>query len=52
MSAIGTLLFCKDCGNLLDSSTGNEKTILTCECCGAENKGTMTNDLFVDKNVN
>jgi len=39
MSAIGSLVFCTDCGNLLESSTGNEKTILICECCGAENRG-------------
>jgi hypothetical protein len=39
MSAIGSLVFCADCGNLLDSSTGNRNTILVCDCCGAENKG-------------
>ena len=39
MSAIGSLVFCTVCGNLLDGSTGNENTILTCECCGAQNKG-------------
>ncbi|KAF5872341.1 putative dna-directed rna polymerase i subunit [Botrytis fragariae] len=40
MSAVGSLVFCTDCGNLLESSTGNKNTILTCDCCGAENKGT------------
>lgn len=39
MSAVGSLVFCTDCGNLLDSSTGNKNTILVCDCCGAENKG-------------
>lgn len=39
MSAIGSLVFCTDCGNLLESSTGNKNTILVCDCCGAENKG-------------
>jgi hypothetical protein len=41
MSAIGSLVFCTDCGNLLDSSSGNQNTILVCDCCGAENKGTF-----------
>ncbi|KAI6715041.1 hypothetical protein JHW43_002407 [Diplocarpon mali] len=39
MSAIGSLVFCTDCGNLLDSSTGKKNAILSCDCCGAENKG-------------
>jgi DNA-directed RNA polymerase subunit M/transcription elongation factor TFIIS len=39
MSAVGSLVFCTDCGNLLDSSTGNKNTVLVCDCCGAENKG-------------
>ncbi|TVY32937.1 DNA-directed RNA polymerase I subunit [Lachnellula subtilissima] len=42
MSAIGSLVFCTDCGNLLDSSTGNQNTILLCECCSAENKDTAS----------
>ncbi|PSS16765.1 hypothetical protein M430DRAFT_122409 [Amorphotheca resinae ATCC 22711] len=40
MSAIGTLVFCTDCGNLLDSSAGDHNTILICHCCGAQNKNT------------
>ncbi|PQE22455.1 hypothetical protein CJF31_00001347 [Rutstroemia sp. NJR-2017a BVV2] len=39
MSAVGSLVFCTDCGNLLESSTGNKNSILVCDCCGAENKG-------------
>ena len=39
MSAIGSLVFCTDCGNLLDGSSGDEKAILTCEVCGTENTG-------------
>jgi len=39
MAAIGSLIFCTDCGNLLPASKGSEKNILHCECCGAENKG-------------
>ena len=33
MSAIGTLLFCPDCGNLLDRSPGS--TNITCDLCHA-----------------
>lgn len=39
MAAIGSLIFCTDCGNLLPVSKGSEKNILHCECCGAENRG-------------
>lgn len=38
MAAIGSLVFCTDCGNLLPATKGSEKSILLCECCGAENK--------------
>lgn len=46
MSAIGSLVFCTECGNLLEASTGDVNTILTCDCCGAENKG-MHMHLFI-----
>lgn len=39
MSAIGSLVFCTDCGNLLPPTKGNEKNLLQCECCGQWNKG-------------
>ena len=39
MSAIGSLVFCTDCGNLLEPSKGVKDSILKCECCGTENKG-------------
>lgn len=39
MAAIGSLIFCTDCGNLLPPSKGSEKNILHCDCCGAENRG-------------
>ncbi|KAF2688172.1 DNA-directed RNA polymeras-like protein I subunit [Lentithecium fluviatile CBS 122367] len=35
MSAIGSLVFCTDCGNLLDGSAGKQNAILTCQVCGA-----------------
>ncbi|KAH9909108.1 transcription factor S-II-domain-containing protein [Xylariomycetidae sp. FL2044] len=42
MAAIGSLVFCTDCGNLLPVSKGNEKNILNCDCCGAENRDTAS----------
>lgn len=42
MSAIGSLVFCTDCGNLLEPSKGIKDSILKCECCGTENKGLST----------
>lgn len=39
MSAIGSLIFCTDCGNLLRESTGSPDAILECGACGAKNKG-------------
>lgn len=39
MAAIGSLVFCTDCGNLLDGSSGDEKAILICDLCGTENRG-------------
>ena len=39
MAAIGSLVFCTACGNLLDGSSGNAKAILVCEVCGTENTG-------------
>jgi hypothetical protein len=38
MAAIGSLVFCTDCGNLLENNT-SRKTYLNCEVCGAQNKG-------------
>ncbi|UNI21559.1 DNA-directed RNA polymerase I core subunit rpa12 [Purpureocillium takamizusanense] len=40
MAAIGSLVFCTDCGNLLPATKGTEKNFLKCECCGAWNKDT------------
>nr|POE72358.1 dna-directed rna polymerase i subunit rpa12 [Quercus suber] len=37
MAAIGSLVFCTDCGNLLDRSTGG-RSYITCDVCGAQNK--------------
>ncbi|KAK3391073.1 hypothetical protein B0H63DRAFT_131423 [Podospora didyma] len=38
MAAIGSLVFCTDCGDLLPSSKGTEKNTLVCTCCGKENE--------------
>lgn len=37
MSTVGTLVFCGDCGNLLDSVAGSDR--IECEMCGAVTKG-------------
>lgn len=39
MAAIGSLVFCTGCGNLLDSANGDENVTLTCDVCGARCKG-------------
>ena len=41
MAAIGSLVFCTDCGNLLESNTGR-KAYIQCDVCGTENKGKLT----------
>ncbi|KAJ5286730.1 DNA-directed RNA polymerase I subunit [Penicillium angulare] len=41
MSAIGSLIFCTDCGNLLRESTGDSNAILHCTVCGTRNKDTI-----------
>ncbi|KAH6607602.1 hypothetical protein Trco_003915 [Trichoderma cornu-damae] len=40
MAAIASMVFCTDCGNLLPATKGTEQNVLSCECCGAENKDT------------
>jgi DNA-directed RNA polymerase I subunit RPA12 len=42
MSAIGSLIFCSDCGNLLDGSAGKKNVTLTCAICGASCKDTSS----------
>lgn len=39
MAAIGSLVFCTDCGDLLEGTSGDKKAILICAVCGTENKG-------------
>ncbi|SMQ53859.1 unnamed protein product [Zymoseptoria tritici ST99CH_1A5] len=41
MAAIGSLVFCTDCGNLLENNTGR-KALLTCDVCGTQNKDTSS----------
>ena len=45
MAAIGSLVFCTDCGNLLDGATGNRKATLICEVCGTRNKDTASTSI-------
>jgi DNA-directed RNA polymerase subunit M/transcription elongation factor TFIIS len=49
MAAIGSLVFCTDCGNLLDGSAGKQNAILTCQVCGAQCKGMDFCMFAVDK---
>lgn len=44
MSAIGSLIFCNDCGNLLDESSGDPTKIVVCGVCGTRNKGALNFD--------
>ncbi|KAF2423554.1 hypothetical protein EJ08DRAFT_652681 [Tothia fuscella] len=46
MSAIGSLVFCNDCGNLLDSAGGDSNAILSCEVCGAKCKDTSAKTII------
>ncbi|KAE9975383.1 hypothetical protein EG328_003222 [Venturia inaequalis] len=41
MAAIGSLVFCQSCGNLLDSANGDDSVVLTCDVCGAKCKGML-----------
>ena len=41
MAAIGSLVFCTTCGDLLDGSSGDSKIVLTCRVCGTENQGIL-----------
>ncbi|KAK5016614.1 DNA-directed RNA polymerase I core subunit rpa12 [Cryomyces antarcticus] len=50
MSAIGSLVFCTDCGNLLDGSAGDAKALLLCEVCGASNKDTSSKVVITRSN--
>jgi DNA-directed RNA polymerase I subunit RPA12 len=40
MTSIGSLVFCSDCGNLLDENENREDAILKCDVCGALCKDT------------
>ena len=52
MAAIGSLVFCTDCGNLLDGSTGDEKAILICDICGTRNKDTASTSITTKSKPN
>ncbi|KAF2164826.1 hypothetical protein M409DRAFT_24731 [Zasmidium cellare ATCC 36951] len=41
MTAIGSLIFCSDCGNLLEPNVG-KKASIECDVCGAQNKDTSS----------
>ncbi|KAI9858307.1 MAG: DNA-directed RNA polymerase I core subunit rpa12 [Trichoglossum hirsutum] len=42
MAAIGSLLFCTACGNLLDNSSTGERATVACDVCGTGNKDTSS----------
>ena len=42
MAAIGSLVFCTDCGNLLEGAVGNQNATLICDVCGTHNKDTAS----------
>ncbi|KAF7155087.1 hypothetical protein CNMCM5623_005295 [Aspergillus felis] len=52
MSAIGSLIFCTDCGNLLPESTGDPTKVLVCDVCGARNKDTVPNTIVSESKPN
>lgn len=45
MAAIGSLVFCTDCGNLLEGSSGNKDVFLTCDVCGTQNRDTAATSI-------
>lgn len=49
MSAIGSLVFCTDCGNLLDGSSGDSKATLVCDACGASCRGVFSCSVLVPR---
>ncbi|KAI9731368.1 MAG: DNA-directed RNA polymerase I core subunit rpa12 [Cirrosporium novae-zelandiae] len=46
MSAIGSLVFCTDCGNLLDGSSTSNQSILVCNTCGQRNEDTSSKTII------
>ncbi|KAJ6259274.1 hypothetical protein Dda_6173 [Drechslerella dactyloides] len=50
MAAIGALIFCTDCGNLLDRSIGQDK--ITCIVCGCINKDTSSKTVVTHSRPN
>jgi DNA-directed RNA polymerase I subunit RPA12 len=40
MTSIGSLVFCADCGSLLDENENREDAMLKCDVCGAQCKDT------------
>ncbi|KAL1955287.1 hypothetical protein VTO42DRAFT_8819 [Malbranchea cinnamomea] len=52
MSAIGSLIFCTDCGNLLNESTGDANTILVCDVCGTRNRDAPAKTIISESKPN
>jgi len=49
MTAIGSLVFCNDCSNLLDRSVGE---YVKCNVCGLSNKDTSSKSVITVSNPN
>lgn len=47
MAAIGSLVFCVDCGNLLEPNT-SRKAYIACDLCGTQNKGLIAHVFELD----
>ncbi|GAD99940.1 DNA-directed RNA polymerase I 13.1 kDa polypeptide [Paecilomyces variotii No. 5] len=52
MSAIGSLIFCTDCGNLLQESRGDVNAILVCDVCGARNRDIVPKTIVSESKPN
>ena len=50
MAAIGSLVFCTACGNLLEGSSGDRSVTLICEVCGTHNKDTASTSITTKSN--
>jgi DNA-directed RNA polymerase I subunit RPA12 len=48
MAAIGSLVFCTDCGSLLNETEGKANALLKCDICGAFNNDTSAKVIITE----
>jgi DNA-directed RNA polymerase I subunit RPA12 len=48
MTAIGSLVFCTDCGSLLNETEGKANALLKCDICGAFNNDTSAKVIITE----